>query len=225
MARLSQPARVPHVYYQRSGDAYCDTWTGRDKAVYGVVDQQYHFFMSPSKLPCPEDPITTREASSSPQATLSLLDAISMMLGIVIGVGILQTAPTVAQNVSGASMLYLCWLLGVIVSLCGALCSAELAYAARLPADISSTRLPGDPSDLLPCVQCHGVKCPCLCHPATTWGGILVTMCFARGRRRCHVTENTRRRAKIERLAPGTQVSFISRGSKYSSNPSHRLRA
>ena len=69
------------------------------------------------------------DEARSPRATLSLFDAISMIVGIVIGVGIFQSTPIVAQHVTGMGSLYLCWLFGGIFSLCGALCSAELASA------------------------------------------------------------------------------------------------
>jgi basic amino acid/polyamine antiporter, APA family len=59
--------------------------------------------------------------------TLSLFDAISMIVGMVVGVGIFETPSFVAANASSAEMVLLTWGLGGFMSLIGALCYAELA--------------------------------------------------------------------------------------------------
>lgn len=64
-----------------------------------------------------------------PHATLTLLDAIAIIVGIVVGAGIFKTPSVVAQNVSSESWLIGVWLIGGLVSLVGALTYAELATA------------------------------------------------------------------------------------------------
>lgn len=69
---------------------------------------------------------------SSPERTanrLGLLDTVSIIVGIVIGAGIYETAPRVLANVSSPSMALVAWSLGGALSLVGACCYAELASA------------------------------------------------------------------------------------------------
>ncbi len=65
------------------------------------------------------------------QHSLSLWDACAISTGIIIGPGIFETAPAVAQAVSGLSEILSLWLVGAILSYCGILCYSELA--ARYP--------------------------------------------------------------------------------------------
>lgn len=58
--------------------------------------------------------------------TLSLKDAVAMIVGIVVGAGIFRTPSLVAANVSSEANALLLWLAGGIVSLIGAFCYAEL---------------------------------------------------------------------------------------------------
>ena len=58
---------------------------------------------------------------------LGLWDAISIIVGIVIGVGIFETAPFILGNVSSPWVGLSAWALGGLLSLIGALCYAELA--------------------------------------------------------------------------------------------------
>lgn len=60
---------------------------------------------------------------------LGLFDAVSIMVGIVIGVGIYESPPRVAANVSSPTALLLVWALGGLLAFIGALCYAELASA------------------------------------------------------------------------------------------------
>jgi len=60
---------------------------------------------------------------------LGLFDAVSLMVGIVIGVGIYESPPRVAANVPGPAGVLLVWALGGFLALIGALCYAELATA------------------------------------------------------------------------------------------------
>jgi amino acid transporter len=71
------------------------------------------------------DPVPRR----GPVATLSLWDAVSLIVGVVIGAGIYETAPIVLSNVAGPGSALLVWLLGGVLSLIGACCYAELATA------------------------------------------------------------------------------------------------
>jgi amino acid transporter len=59
--------------------------------------------------------------------TLTLTDAIAIIVGIVIGAGIFETPALVAANSGSSFTVVLAWLLGGIVSFIGALCYAELA--------------------------------------------------------------------------------------------------
>jgi len=52
-----------------------------------------------------------------------------MMVGIVIGVGIYESPPRVAANVSDPTALLMAWALGGVLAFIGALCYAELATA------------------------------------------------------------------------------------------------
>lgn len=61
------------------------------------------------------------------KAQLGLWDAISIMVGIVIGAGIYETAPFILSNVSGPWMALGVWALCGVLTLIGALCYAELA--------------------------------------------------------------------------------------------------
>ena len=63
---------------------------------------------------------------SEQEPTLSLKDAVAMIVGIVVGAGIFRTPSLVAANVSSESDALLLWLAGGAVSLIGAFCYAEL---------------------------------------------------------------------------------------------------
>lgn len=66
---------------------------------------------------------------SEPQKTLSVLDAVVIILGVVIGAGIFKTPSLVAANTGSQWTALLVWLAGGGISLMGALCYAELASA------------------------------------------------------------------------------------------------
>ncbi len=65
-------------------------------------------------------------SSSKPRRQLTLFDSVSIIVGIVIGAGIYETTPLIAQSVPGPSWLIGAWILGGIISLIGAACFAEL---------------------------------------------------------------------------------------------------
>jgi amino acid transporter len=64
---------------------------------------------------------------TKPQPTLAVIEAVAMIVGIVVGVGIFKTPALVAANVSSGIGFLWIWLLGGLLSLIGALCYAELA--------------------------------------------------------------------------------------------------
>lgn len=75
---------------------------------------------------------TSREKIASDPAmpiapTLSLWDAVSIIVGIVVGTAIFKSPTMVFQNVTGPWAAIAVWLLGGILSLNGALCYSELA--------------------------------------------------------------------------------------------------
>ena len=65
-------------------------------------------------------------AGGQPRPTLTVFDAVAMIVGIVIGVGIFKAPSIVAGNVSGETAFIALWVAGGLISLIGALCYAEL---------------------------------------------------------------------------------------------------
>src|SRR5918993_4221836 len=70
-----------------------------------------------------------RPSESAPQARLTVLDGVAIMVGIVVGIGIFKTPPIIAANVGSEAAFLGVWLLGGLMTLVGALCYAELAAA------------------------------------------------------------------------------------------------
>lgn len=66
---------------------------------------------------------------SAPAKALTLFDSTCLIVGIIVGAGIYQTAPDVARGAGNACGVMAIWLLGGLLSLCGALGYAELATA------------------------------------------------------------------------------------------------
>ena len=64
--------------------------------------------------------------------SLGLWDATMLVVGCIVGVGIFRTASSIASHLQSPAMILGLWVLGGILSLCGALCYAELA--AMFPA-------------------------------------------------------------------------------------------
>lgn len=64
-----------------------------------------------------------------PRAQLSVFDAVVIMVGLVVGIGIFRTPSIVASGVSSEWMFVLVWVVGGLITLIGALCYAELAAA------------------------------------------------------------------------------------------------
>ncbi|MDX3925768.1 MAG: amino acid permease [Shinella sp.] len=69
------------------------------------------------------------ERSSIPQASLSVFDAVTIMVGLVVGIGIFRTPSLVAANVDSEFAFIAVWVAGAFVTLIGALCYAELSAA------------------------------------------------------------------------------------------------
>ncbi len=67
--------------------------------------------------------------SEDTRRQLSLLDSVSIIVGIIVGVGIFETTPLIASNTNGQMVLICLWILGGVLALAGALCFAELAAA------------------------------------------------------------------------------------------------
>jgi APA family basic amino acid/polyamine antiporter len=65
--------------------------------------------------------------SSAPRQLLSLADGIVLICGMVIGAGIFKAPSIVAANTSSNAEFLFAWILGGVVSVCGALVYAELA--------------------------------------------------------------------------------------------------
>jgi len=70
-----------------------------------------------------------QENQGAPRASLSVLDGIAVIIGVVIGVGIFKTPSLVAANVNSEWAFLGLWLFGGLITLCGALVYAELAAA------------------------------------------------------------------------------------------------
>ena len=70
---------------------------------------------------------TTSTEVATPKPSLTLPDAVSLIVGIVIGAGIFETPALVASQAGSDIAVLLFWLMGGVVSLVGALCYAELA--------------------------------------------------------------------------------------------------
>lgn len=68
-----------------------------------------------------------QEQVVAPLKTLSLIDGIALIVGMVIGTGIFKTPSLVAANTATDGAFFLAWLLGGAISVIGALCYAELA--------------------------------------------------------------------------------------------------
>jgi amino acid transporter len=64
-----------------------------------------------------------------PRTVLSVFDAVTIMVGLVVGTGIFRTPSIVAASVDSEWMFIAVWVVGGLVTLVGALCYAELAAA------------------------------------------------------------------------------------------------
>uniref|UniRef100_A0A832GZY8 Amino acid permease n=1 Tax=Oscillatoriales cyanobacterium SpSt-402 TaxID=2282168 RepID=A0A832GZY8_9CYAN len=69
----------------------------------------------------------TTSTIAAPKPSLTLVDAIALIVGLVIGAGIFETPALVASNIETTGGVIWIWLMGGVVSFLGALCYAELA--------------------------------------------------------------------------------------------------
>jgi basic amino acid/polyamine antiporter, APA family len=67
------------------------------------------------------------DKTAQPGSTLSTIDAVVIVIGIVVGAGIFKTPAIVAANSASQSVFLFAWVMGGVASLIGALCYAELA--------------------------------------------------------------------------------------------------
>ncbi len=71
---------------------------------------------------------TQTDSAAQPKQTLSLFDAVAMIVGLIVGAGIFGT-PSIVAGASSESTLIWMWVAGGVFSIIGALCYAELATA------------------------------------------------------------------------------------------------
>jgi amino acid transporter len=69
----------------------------------------------------------SRHEAASPRQTLSVVDSVAIVVGMVVGIGIFASPSVVAQFAGNAPAYLALWLLGGGLTLVGALCYAELA--------------------------------------------------------------------------------------------------
>lgn len=62
-----------------------------------------------------------------PKPTLTVVDAIAVIVGVVIGSGVFRAAKPVAENAGSETFFLILWPIGGLISLMGALCYAELS--------------------------------------------------------------------------------------------------
>jgi amino acid transporter len=65
--------------------------------------------------------------SAIPKKELSLFDSACIIVGIIIGAGIYETAPTIAASMGGSTATLCIWVVGGLLALAGAFCYGELA--------------------------------------------------------------------------------------------------
>ena len=70
-----------------------------------------------------------RGTLAAPKKQLSLYDSTCLIVGIIIGAGVYQAAPDIAKGAECWWGVLMIWVVGGLLSLCGALGYAELATA------------------------------------------------------------------------------------------------
>ncbi len=73
--------------------------------------------------------VSAAEQAAQPKPSLTLGDAVAMIVGLIVGAGIFGTPSIVAGAVESEVLLVSVWVAGGIFSILGALCYAELATA------------------------------------------------------------------------------------------------
>jgi APA family basic amino acid/polyamine antiporter len=88
----------------------------------------------PAAGPAPgADTLPALDVLDGPRALLGLREAVTLIVGVVVGAGIFKAPALVAGMTADASWMFLAWALGGVVSLAGALCYAELCTAYAHP--------------------------------------------------------------------------------------------
>jgi amino acid transporter len=77
----------------------------------------------------PQEPHANDPWGERMPRTVGLLDAVAVLVGVTIGSGIFRVPATVAAQLHVPGAILLCWVLGGVIALCGALTIAELAGA------------------------------------------------------------------------------------------------
>jgi APA family basic amino acid/polyamine antiporter len=72
---------------------------------------------------------SANETGAQPRPLLGLREAVTLIVGIVVGAGIFKAPALVAGMSTSPGAMFLAWALGGAVSLAGALCYAELSTA------------------------------------------------------------------------------------------------
>jgi len=62
-----------------------------------------------------------------PSPNISLLDASSIMIGVIIGVGVFESSPLIASSLPNGQSVLAIWVIGALLSVVGGMCFAELA--------------------------------------------------------------------------------------------------
>jgi basic amino acid/polyamine antiporter, APA family len=83
----------------------------------------------PLRRPAPASASVPAGRDAGPRPALGMTDAMALIVGTVVGVGIFKTPSLVAGTADSAGLALLAWLAGGAVSVVGALCYAELATA------------------------------------------------------------------------------------------------
>jgi APA family basic amino acid/polyamine antiporter len=84
--------------------------------------------------PAPDaDALEPLGALDGPRPLLGLREAVTLIIGVVVGAGIFKAPALVAGMTADAPWMFLAWALGGVVSLAGALCYAELCTAYAHP--------------------------------------------------------------------------------------------
>lgn len=74
----------------------------------------------------PSQTVTENNPENSPKQVLSIVDAVVVIVGIVVGAGIFRTPSIVAADTGSWELFLTVWVIGGLVSLIGAMCYAEL---------------------------------------------------------------------------------------------------
>src|SRR5262245_38212556 len=85
--------------------------------------------IGPAAAPCCCEGVmeSIRKSTAPKEAILGPWDSVSIIVGIIIGVGIFQAPASIFQRVPDLSSVLLVWVLGGALAFVGALCFAELA--------------------------------------------------------------------------------------------------